>query len=94
MSNNINDLSFEELVKKIKQYANLKEKNLITEEENKEYEILKEKYLEIVLSNNEEEEKLDGEDILVDDDEEWESEKELKELIKKYELDKRLWKKK
>ncbi|UKS54238.1 hypothetical protein [Mycoplasma feriruminatoris] len=93
MSNNINDLSFEELVKKIKQYANLKEKNLITEEENKEYEILKEKYLEIVLSNNEEE-NLDGEDILVDDDEEWESEKELKELIKKYELDKRLWKKK
>ncbi|WFQ90291.1 hypothetical protein [Mycoplasma feriruminatoris] len=93
MPNNINDLSFEELVKKIKQYANLKEKNLITEEENKEYEILKEKYLEIVLSNNEEE-NLDGEDILVDDDEEWESEKELKELIKKYELDKRLWKKK
>nr|VZR75555.1 hypothetical protein MF5294_00585 [Mycoplasma feriruminatoris] len=93
MSNNINDLSFEELVKKIKQYANLKEKNLITEEENKEYEILKEKYLEIVLINNEEE-NLDGEDILVDDDEEWESEKELKELIKKYELDKRLWKKK
>ncbi|ACU78650.1 hypothetical protein [Mycoplasma mycoides] len=49
MSDNIKDLPFDEIIKRIKFYADLKAKNLITEEQNQEYELLKSWYLEIVL---------------------------------------------